>query len=292
MLFLKICLALVLIVAPGVARAADESEGSTLSSYTYEEPTMANFSRLYWGLDRLSLENDVHVDNYVLINECEIYRDYYHNEFEWKTIREAAREQISKAKHNFPLRFSFVQPLNLAEYDFKKGGFHVLDEHVIRGARRFEMMATDSDGVICGKSRDIEAYPRGLLLQLSRPLILDFVPTSPDQAEKFIDRTGRVFKTYEVNQQTEENLYESRRAYLVLKVKVFSYQEDVRKGTPYTLAGFLAVLEELDVYGDANLKELLYKKSFRRRRKASKLEEELKRKYEERKRAEQERKGE
>ncbi|MEZ5918786.1 MAG: DUF4852 domain-containing protein [Alphaproteobacteria bacterium] len=249
----------------------------------YEEGTVAGFSKLYWRLGKFDIENDEDIDNFLMINECDLYRDYFHNEFEWHDIRKAGREHIQKQKKNFPLRFTFMQPINLADYNFKKEGFNIADEYKILGVLRFEMMATDNKSKICDRDYPIPRYPKGLIVQLSRPFSLDFLPLDQEKAEKFNAEKTEDFMKLSADKQTNDILYDMRKVYLVMNVRLYSYQEDIKTKEGPWLAGFLGILEGYEIYADQARTELLYAESFRRRKRKSRFEEQMKAQYEARK---------
>lgn len=272
--------------------ANHDGSGSGRMSYYYEKPTMQNLSKLYWALSKLDLNSDDNIDSFLMINECDLYRDYAHNEFEWKSIRDAARKGIEEDRKTYPLRFRFLQPVKLGEYDFEKEGFHILEEYKIKGVRRFEMMADDYQDSICGTAKEIAGYPRGLLLQLNRPFILDFLPMKPEKAREFINRKIKPPQGNRPAQQTKEEVYDQRVVYLALNVKIFSFREDFRTREGRDLADFLGVLEGFEIYENQDSVDFIYAENFRRRKKKSPLEQEMKKHYESKKGVTSEEQGE
>lgn len=244
------------------------------SSYTYEIPTVAKFSQLYWALSKFDLKDDQAVDNYMMINECDIYRDYFHNEFEWQNVREASRNFLKNNKSRFPLRFEIMQPLKFGEYDLKKKRFDVLPLYQIKGIRRFEVYAQDSDTPICGFNNNIDSrgamvpgYPRGLVVELSRPVLMTAVDVPEEAAKKFIKQKLAVFKTLSLDQQTTNNLYNMRDAFLVMKVKIFSYRKEVAIPDREPAAEVLGILESLEVFADTRKKTLLFSENYNNKKK-------------------------
>ena len=79
----------------------------------------------------------------------------------------------------------------------------------------------------------------------------------------------------------KEKLYETRDAYLVMKLKIFSYIED-RQGSKFNLARVMASLDGYEIYGDLNREMLLYSENFKRKKKRSGAEIEMKKRYQQR----------
>jgi hypothetical protein len=252
-------------------------------THLYQRPTIAKLSQLYWALGKFQLDNDISVDNYLRINECDIYKDYHHNEFEWKNIRESGRKFLADNKKKFSLRFEYVQPLRFSEYDMQKKEFNVWDQYIVDGARSFEILAKDINDGSCGSGdRDIPGYPRGLNIELSRPFTLKSVPVPEELARKYILTKSDFFKSLKPEQQTQDAMYASRDAYVVMQVKIFAYNDDFKTRENYLLSKVLAVLESYEVYADRDLNQLIYSENTNKKKERSQKEVELKKKYQER----------
>ncbi len=249
----------------------------------YETPTLKTLSQLYWALQKLDLEDNDHVDNFLMINDCGLYRDYANNEFEWGGIRESAKELLSTSRTSFPTHFELLQPLRFAEYEMDNKSFDVWQPYKIDAVRRFEVLSEDILDDICDRrySHTIKGYPKGLFIELNRPFSIDKISVEPEMAEEYIrnqnkeaEKSGRRFKD-------REDLYKSREAYLVMKLRIFSYQGET-KTREHDLVKVLAVLEGYEIYGDKDRELLLLSENFKRKKTRSKMEIELKKRYQER----------
>lgn len=240
--------------------------------YFYEKPTMQKLSQMYWGISHNDINRDEHIDNFMMINECDIYKDYFHNEFEWRDVREASRAFIQANRKTFPLRFEFVQPLKLGEYDISKKRFDILPDYKILGIRRFEMLPPGYRDEICGNSWNIEGYPRGLVIELSRPFMLSYLTVEPELAEEFIKEKLKIFNSLKSYAQTQSNLFDTRDAFLIMKVKFFASKGETKMQEGIALANVLGVLEGFDVYATRNKEGLIFSKSFRKRSKDRKTD--------------------
>ncbi len=251
----------------------------------YEAINMENLSKMYWRIKKLDIENDKHVDNFIAINQCQVYRDYVSNEFQWGEIRESAVKLLEEGKKSFPLRLKTMQPLRFGEYDFKKEGFDIWERYDVNGMRRLEVLVPEFDEEICGFSYSavIEGYPRGIVIEFSQPLSLDYVPVRPDKAERYIKEKLENYQNRAYYRQTEKALFKTRDAYLVLKFKAFAYKGDTSTRDGYLLANVLSVLEALEVYADPELTDLLYERKFRQSHKVSAKESKMIEEYQARK---------
>ena len=258
----------------------EEEEGHII----YETPTVKNLSQLYWMLSKLDINNDTHVDNFLMINECDLYRDYYNNEFEWKSIRKAGRKFIEDSRDSFPTYFEFIQPLKLAEYNLETEMFDVYEPYKIFSVRRFEILAEDVYKDVCNVShrREIEGYPRGLYAELNRPFTLDEVKVHPEVAKLYIEKNNEYLQEEGIATKYKTDIYENRKAYLVMKIRIFSNKNEDVTVAGKDLAKVLGVLEGYEIYGDRERHMLMFAEDFKRKRKRSKMEIQLKQEYQER----------
>lgn len=262
---------------------AQESSGQNAK---YEVPTLSNLSKLYWAISKLDLNNKTHLDNYMLINECELYRDFFHNELEWDGIRNIARKTLQDSRTKFPVNLEYAQLVRLAEYNPQTEFFDILDADKIMGGRSFEVLAKDIDENVCGKRRGwIEGYPKGLYVELNRPVILDKIPVPKAKAEEFIEKKLKIFNKLPVMQQNKKTLYNMRDAYVSMKIKVLAYDRDVRiksGGAEVVLAKVYATLDGYSIYGDKDKRTLLFTEDFRSKKARPPADVERRKRYQER----------
>lgn len=248
----------------------DMLEATPSAMHDYKQATIKNLSKLYWALGRLDIKDDLSVDNYMLINECDIYKNYYQNEFEWNSIRQFARDHIQQNLEKFPIRFEFIQPLRLGEYSFEKQGFLVDKEYEIDGIRRFEIQALDFYDMVCGYDGKISGYPKGLLIELSRPVFFEILPMKPEEANEYINEKTIEFKKLATRAQKDSKVYNFRDIYLVLKVKFFSTAGDsVSKVDRKLYAKVLGALESIEIYDDLERKKLLFSENYQRKKRVT-----------------------
>lgn len=255
--------------APQEVKTADESQRP--QKYVYETPTVQKFSRLYWALNMMDIKNDKLVDNFLMINECDIYKDYFFNEFEWKTIRQSGRQFLEQNKDKFPLRFEIVQPLFFGEYNMERKSFEILPAYQMKNTLRLEVLPNDYATPVClndqsNSIKKIEGYPLGVIIEFNRPIHLMEVQVEPDVAKKFIDAKMEAFKKLKEQNQNAANMSKLREAYVFAQVKFFAYKETSTNSDGIPVAETMAVLEGLEVYADRNKKQLLFAQNFRKAR--------------------------
>ena len=267
---------------PGAKKFSNDPN-KTPSRYIYERPTVKALSHLYWGINLYKTEDDEAVDEFMRINECEIYKNFSSDELEWKEIRDATREFLRENKEDFPTRFEFVMPLQLEDYIEKRGAFQIQKEYQINSLRRFELLATDFATPGCSREHSIQrGYPRAIILEFSRPFNLVYVPVEKRQALDYIKSKLDDMKTnYDPRFHSKNLMYKLRKAYLVIKVKIFTYGKDLGVNSiDLPVYQMMGVLEGYEVYEDLNKENLFYSQNYVTNQSKGRLDIKLKAQYE------------
>lgn len=280
------CFLALLIAFPSSLPAQEAEEERT--QYIYEKPNFEKFAQLYWKLGKFDINEDSKIDNFIRITECDIFKTYSHDEFEWKGIREASRQYIKTNSKAFSTRFEIEQGLRFSEYDFEQQHFEIWKPYKIDLVKLFEVLSPDYYGYICGDDgkQDIEGYPKGLYLEIDKFLTLNHIKMTPQEAKEYLDLKKPQLPDPKLIRSNRSYLYDSRDAYLVMKVKVLSFKEDImsRETIARPRTKVLAALEGFEVYADRKRKHLLYSEEFRQRQDQSRAEDNLRKRFEERKR--------
>lgn len=281
-LFLSVIVCLILIAQPAKVYAQSEDKLVSDFEHFYDDIDIQKLSKLYWKIQKLDINNDDHIDNFLFINECDIYNDYYYNELEWQKIRDQGRDFILENIEEFPLRYKFVQPLKLEEYDQSSETFNVLPFYQIKGLRKFEVISTDFGKPVCShdKFTDINGYPRVLLIEFTQPLMIKEIPMRPGIAKRYIDKKMQEFDALPDTKKSKEMVYDLRNAYIVMKLKIFSYKGEGRIENGLDRTAVYGMLEGYEIYGDRDLTDLLYFENFIRKTSEKPVDVRLKEQYE------------
>ena len=241
----------------------------------YADATFENFSKSYWKFSRFDIEDTEAINNFIKINQCDLYKEYSHNEFEWHGIQNKTQKFLLESKEKFPAYYSFTQPISLGDYDFTKKGFKIAKEHELDNVKKM-LVASDKEGKdVCDSRYRIPNYPKTIALELTRPFTLKHIPIDADYAQELISKKMKDFNDLRHNGKTRENFLAARQVYISAKVKLFAHKQgDVRltDGTPGVAAKMLGVLEKIEVYNDPQLQHLLYEEEFRRKKRKVKKE--------------------
>ncbi|HEY8191806.1 MAG TPA: DUF4852 domain-containing protein [Alphaproteobacteria bacterium] len=220
----------------------------------YVDPDFENLSHAYWAIGKFLDTNNKAIDNFLLINECNLYKQYYYNEFEWSKLREATRLHIRRNLATFPTTFEILVPIQLGQYDTSKEEFDILADSQMTATRRIDVMVNSGTGGICGITGEIDGYPRNMIVVLSRPFALLNLPVKREIANDFIDNS------FEGRNPNQVNKLRTRTAYLRLKIRLSQYKETVYMQQGGLRAVIMATLEGVEVYGDKKRAKLLYSK--------------------------------
>lgn len=250
-------------VPGGAVPYVKNPEGPKKENEKYELPTFENLSKLYWTLGILDPERDVAaIDNFVRIHDCQVYLDYYRDDFEWRKIRAITKEKIINERATWPVRFELLVPVELGRYDFAKKEFPVLSEFLKEGARRITTGYNSMQDQVCDtKAMKIPDYPRDVVLNLSRPILIESIPMDPDLGQDYLIRT-KILNAEEYRDRdpsVRERRYE-RMAFLRVRVRMIKFMEFMKAGDRGELYPLIfSSVESFDVFEDQDMKKILYK---------------------------------
>ncbi len=213
----------------------------------YKEISFNALSKAYWTIGKFDVNDNDAIDNYLLINECEMFKQFYQNDFEWNKIREATRGYIKKNMNKFPTTFEILMPLDLDRYDVDKKEFIIKEHSRVEGLRRLDF-SNNPQKETCGRPGDVPNYPKNIILILNRPFSMEKVPVRPEIAEMYLDELRRKYEHLSVRLQAEQ--YE-RKAYLRLKVRVSKYKDTVKNIGGELRATVFGRIEGVEVYADS-----------------------------------------
>jgi hypothetical protein len=221
----------------------------------YVRATYDNLSKLYWALNMLKPDDDTAIDNFLLINECELYQQYYHNDFEWVKIRQAAREKIKKELPTYPIKFEIMIPIELGRYDLDKQQFDITPETKIIDMRKLDFSDNTIYHPTCNIVGEIDEYPHNIIVTLNRAFSIEHVPVEPQIAQMYLDEAKE--KVSLLSAQAQVFAYR-RVAFLRLKVHMTKYKETVMSTASDLRAVVFATIDGVEVYADSRKLKPMY----------------------------------
>lgn len=229
----------------------------------YSQFTRATLSQLYWRYNHLDINNDQDVDNFMLLNRCDLYKQFYFDDFAWHEMRQKARISIEKNKNKFPRHIEIAVPIRLGRYNVKTQTFPIMD---VKETDMIEIRALDTQKFSCDKyveGSNITNYPHKAILVLNTPLNEKKIQSPFEMAMLY----NQNFENYPKNRH--------RPATMVLKVKVFDANPFQNPTGAASTSMLTSVVQEIEFYGDSDRILLLgYEDKRRKKINEKSLEEE------------------
>lgn len=242
----------------------------------YQPITRASLSKVYWAAGKFDLTDKQAISDYLLINECELYTRYYHDDLEWNKLLEATREHLSKNMSRFSTSFEYIVPITLGRYNVEEQKFELDEESKIINAKRLDVKSVREQKrsqvreTDCDTSARVKGYSESILLLLNQPFTLTEIEVPLELADLYLEEAK---KNYENLPPSLQLVRYERMAYLRMKFKITAYKGEGRDFYGSMRPALLGIMEGYEVYADYKKfkplasQDLTYKKRRLRRRK-------------------------
>ena len=221
----------------------------------YVEMSVENLSKMYWAVAMLSFDDPKNIDNYLMINECDMYRKFYHNDFEWQEIRRVTTDYIRGNLGTFSTKFEVIMPIYLDRYDLNIGKFLIQPDSQFNNVVRLETGYSRTYLNVCGEEGAIPNYPKNIVLNFNLPFTLTDIPVKPEVAEFYMQESMRQYAKLPPDKRLK--FYE-RVAFVRLKVTMLQFKDFVRTGTGPVKAAIFARVDGYDIFADQDKRLLMY----------------------------------
>lgn len=220
----------------------------------YVTPNMQNLSRVYWRLGIFNQNDKKAIDNYLIINECDIYRNFYTDDFEWQNVRESTKDMLKEKSPLFADKFKVLVPIDLGRYDMERGGFEIVSNTSFENSRRIQVTGGLSNPVGCDQKDDLPGYPSQVILILNKPFTFNFIKVDEHVAQAFLLR-----KKYDRTPIPRElrNKGFQRLAFARMRVTFVRFQGIVEEYGGKRQAVLYGKLDGIDVFEDQSEEMLL-----------------------------------
>lgn len=243
---------------PPVGQAAAPQAPPPFDRNAYPMTTWPTLIKVLWHMGQLDTGKADDIDNTLRVLECDIYKRYTSDDFEWNEIRKAMVNNIAKNKASWPQKVSFVQPIELEEYDIRRRAFPLTTTSRWENVYRLQIAGNQPEFENeC--TRDlmdgIDNMPGNASLRMSRAFKLTELPISDEMAKTYIE--------YVKKKADENNGYSERVVYAKFYVSLDRYLGAVKRdedAVRSNLAEFTGQIDRIDVYADPELKLPLYYK--------------------------------
>lgn len=209
----------------------------------YNQSDIENLSKLYWRLGVYDAADTKAIENFIKINNCQVYQDYYNNEIEWRKIVSSMKTYLEKNRSSFPTNIQFTLQLNIGKYDVEKGGFEIINKTGFNKSKIINVKSSIVSKTACIDKSVLETYPQNALIKLKAPLDLNFIHVDEHVAQAFI-----------IKKKNDP----ARNAYLRLRVTFNQYDGNLRGEEGQLFSVMDGTIDGYDVFEDSELRSVLY----------------------------------
>jgi len=228
----------------------------------YVPATIENLSKLYWALGVFDWSDVLALDQYMMINECPLYHQYYRDDFALKELRDVMRESIRMITPQFPRKLEVILRIGLERYDHGTERFQLSSATQFIGSKRVEFSGT-SFSTICGQTNVTNNYPSNFIVNLPQPFTLTEISVPVDIARAYMESIQKQTSHLSTDDMRISSL--GRRAFLRLKISITQFKEYSSGFNNERLISFLGTIDGYEVFADENQEMLLYNEFVERR---------------------------
>lgn len=214
----------------------------------------ASLSKLLWKFGYYNQDSDDAIDAFFQLSECDLYKTYYKNDFEWKNIRESFAREMQYFAKEIPNTYYINAFIPLGRYNFEKSAFEIDDEYKLNNAGTIKVPFYTKPPQECGGTNiKADLYPHIIKFFADNKFALSHIPVPPNEAEGLIKRIGEF-------QYSEKN-GDNRIVPVRFKIKMRDVKE-FNFGTfpEVTFEGFLV---EIEFFEDPQMTQLIWRRRFR-----------------------------
>lgn len=207
----------------------------------YHETSMENLSRLYWALGMLDEKDDIAIEQFLFINDCDLFNRFSQDSEQWPQIKATTRDMICKKKDDFAIRFEVLIPTAIGAPDKTGSQYAITPAMPVNNLKQLDLSG-NAGAEVCGSKEDIKSYPRSLLLNLAAPITVTSVPATQELKEHI---------------EAQKNLLKNTTATLRLKIRIGKYV-DTQQINGSWHAVVTAAVDGYELYNGSDLTKLLY----------------------------------
>jgi hypothetical protein len=151
----------------------------------FVKPSLENFLKTLIRFGTLDTRENKIIDAYGRIMACDLFEEYYDNDFQWQKIRGVLRESVKKEVGLYPTGYRYDATLQLGRYNFEKNLYEFTEKTRQEGVTAFRVNTASQND--CKKKRDV-TFPDNFAVILEKPIQLLGIPMSSESGEKLLKR--------------------------------------------------------------------------------------------------------
>ena len=211
-----------------------------------------SLSKLLWTYGVHDPKNNEILDHYLSINNCDFYRRYRKNDFQWERVRAGMRREIDYYAKDYPNRFEIKAVVPLDRYDFEKSAFIIDPKFALNNAGSIQI-PMDVPEEYCAPREASNFFPWNVKFIADNKFSLKEIPVSPSQAQLILKR----IKKYKYTDLADKHAVSLKFEIVMNDVK-YSYQ-----ASAHGKSIFKGQLDTITFYEDPQMTKPIWKKSFK-----------------------------
>lgn len=213
----------------------------------YGQISYRNLTRAVIKMHGVQVDYAPVLDEYGVIEHCEIYRNYFSDDFAWTDIRNKLLEEIIDNAETWTSSFYINSVMDLDRYDVERGGFIIKSSNAIDRLALFDLIVRRDRH--CLNGLDIEYFPNRYWFELQKPISIPMVPVELERARR-------------LRLEWENAGNYRRRIYVTFKMSAEHVVVDGVAPSSSLTARFIGDVDEVRFYLDEERTDLLYKYTF------------------------------
>lgn len=139
----------------------------------YIKPSFDNLLKTLVRFSALDLRIDPLLDEYAMVTDCGLYKNFYSDDFKWNQVRAAIRDSVRLNIATFPMSYQYDTNLQLGRYDFQQSLYKFTDKSTVDNVNAFMIYSIEEPN--CG-GRPIKYLPSTFHAVLDVPVTIPGLP--------------------------------------------------------------------------------------------------------------------
>jgi len=220
----------------------------------YAQPTWDNLVHSLVRFGALELTDDVILDEYAAITDCDIYHAFHEQDFKWHEVRDAMRKSVEMNLTKYPGSYVYEDKLLLGRYDFKDQMYYFSEKNPLQKVNAFFMFRAAP--LTCHETT-IRFIPKAFRAILDESVSIPGLPLTQRSADALLRRM-------DANNNKERAIYVRFNLHINYIGKLSrnpnaSDTSFVQQGAPQNSPALLnAQVDTIDFFEDERHTKLLY----------------------------------
>ncbi len=238
-----LCAAMLLGLPTGSALASKYGGGEA-----YAEANFRDLAQTLILMDGVSLEDPKIIDEYAKMNYCSLYKEKFHDDFEWSQFRKLLTQKVQSKKEYFRNLYQISGVIYLGRYNFDTQDFPLINDSALVNVGSLQLFKLNHNSLASTEVRTIckgegmsEILPNNYVFELNQPLTFDRLKLPMEEAKKILERMSRMENT-------------DRRLYVRFRMRIISIiPMDTKTLAMHSVVRLRGELTAIDIFLDRDL---------------------------------------